>query len=253
MKKKLVSLIFALCLVFSLSATVFAERMETTTGGVWFNEDGKTMGNDFTDNKVSETPKINLSNLQPGDSVRYNIEIENRYSKATNWYMTSEIISSLEEALAKGGGYTFFLQYSTTGKKNTIYLSYAIGGGGEEGGKAESRQGLLEINDALKRDYYRNGVRYFYLDNLPSKGKGNIELIVALDGETQGNAYQNKLADLHLDFAVQVADSPSSPKTGDDTNLLPYYIGMIISGLLLLYFVLDAITDRMYQKGRRRA
>lgn len=61
-----------------------------------------------------------------------------------------------------------------------------------------------------------------------------MELTVALDGETQGNDYQNTLADLQVNFAVQLNDTatPNQPskntstwvKTGDDTNLVPYFI-----------------------------
>ena len=39
-------------------------------------------------------------------------------------------------------------------------------------------------------------------------------------------------------------------KTGDENNLTPYYIGMVVAGLLFLYLALDALTDRMYKKGR---
>ena len=79
---------------------------------------------------------------------------------------------------------------------------------------------------------------------------------ISLDGETQGNNYQDRLADLRMNFAVQVADqggtttTTNAPKTGDENNLLPYYIVMIISGLLFLYFALDAYTDRLYKKGK---
>ena len=66
-----------------------------------------------------------------------------------------------------------------------------------------------------------------------------------------------------MNFAVQVAEqsgtttsttsSRSAPKTGDEHNLLPYYIAMIISGLLFLYFALDSYTDRLYKKGRGKS
>ena len=82
-------------------------------------------------------------------------------------------------------------------------------------------------------------------------------LTIALDGETQGNAYQNRLADLKMNFAVQIADQPgittragNAPKTGDENNLFPYYVVMVISGFLFLYFALDAYTDRLYKKGK---
>ena len=63
-----------------------------------------------------------------------------------------------------------------------------------------------------------------------------------------------------MNFAVELSNPSSTTssstsravKTGDENNLLPYYIGMVVAGLLLLYLALDAYTDRKYQKGRRR-
>ena len=41
---------------------------------------------------------------------------------------------------------------------------------------------------------------YFYLDRLDKNETGTVELEVGLEGETQGNAYQNTLAKLQLNF-----------------------------------------------------
>ena len=171
--------------------------------------------------------------------------------------MTSKIVSSLEEGTARDGAYTYRLWYknNTSGKETEIFNSNRVGG--------DSSSGLMEINKALKEDYDKNGEKYFYLDNLSRGQGGQIFLNIELDGETQGNAYQDRLADLKMNFAVQVAEqsgtttsttsSRSAPKTGDEHNLLPYYIAMIISGLLFLYFALDSYTDRLYKKGRGKS
>ena len=57
-----------------------------------------------------------------------------------------------------------------------------------------------------------------------------------------------------MNFAVQIKDQPNinAPKTSDMYNLFPYYVAMVISGLLFLYFALDAYTDRKYKKGKGR-
>ena len=52
-----------------------------------------------------------------------------------------------------------------------------------------------------------------------------------------------------MDFAVEVLDG-KVVKTGDTHKVLPYYIGMAVAGLLFMYLVLDAYTDRKYKKGR---
>ena len=248
-------------LICSISVTAYAGHKETTIGSVWFNTDGKTMSNDFqknlTDKNVESALLDRLSSLQPGDDVTFTINLRNDYSKSTNWYMTSKIVSSLEEGTARDGAYTYRLWYknNTSGKETEIFNSNRVGG--------DSSSGLMEINKALKEDYDKNGEKYFYLDNLSRGQGGQIFLNIELDGETQGNAYQDRLADLKMNFAVQVAEqsgtttsttsSRSAPKTGDEHNLLPYYIAMIISGLLFLYFALDSYTDRLYKKGRGKS
>lgn len=258
MNKRILSIICLLCMIFSLSATAYANTYTSTVGTVWFNSDGKTMGNDFqknlTDSNVEAALKDRLRQLQPGDEVTFTINLRNDYSKATNWYMTSKIVDSLEEGTAADGAYSYYLRYVNNTKSannRDLFRSDTVGG--------DKKSGLLEINDAMKGDYTRNGEKYFYLDNLSRGQGGQILLTVALDGETQGNAYQDRLADLKMNFAVQVVDQGgtttggNAPKTGDEHNLLPYYIAMIISGLLFLYFALDSYTDRLYKKGKGRS
>ena len=79
-----------------------------------------------------------------------------------------------------------------------------------------------------------------------------VTLTVSLEGETQGNIYQNTAARIQMNFAVELKDAggKTAVKTGDENNLTPYYIGMVVAGLLFLYLALDALTDRMYKKGR---
>ena len=254
MNKKIISIICLLCLFCSISVIAFANSYTNEVGTVWFNSDGKTMDNDFqknlTDKNVETALKERMRQLQPGDDVTFVINLRNDYSKATNWYMTSTIVDSLEEGTAKDGAYTYYLRYvnnTNSSKNRDIFRSEAVGG--------DSSSGLMGVNSALKEDYSRNGEKYFYLDNLAKGQGGQVLLTVALDGETQGNAYQDRLADLKMNFAVQIEDqkTPSNsnaPKTGDENNLLPYYIIMVISGLLFLYFALDSYTDRLYKKGK---
>ena len=267
MNRKIISILCLICLICSISATAYAQSAQTTIGTVWFNADGKTMSNDFqknlTDANVETALKERLRSLQPGDDVTFTINLRNDYSKSTNWYMTNKIVSSLEEGTAKDGDYTYHLWYknNTSGKSTEIFDSNRIGG--VIGDAEVTSSGLMEINDAMKEDYTaRNGEKYFYLDNLSRGQGGQVFLTIELDGETQGNDYQDRLADLKMNFAVQVIEQSgnttttsrgTAPKTGDEHNLLPYYIAMIISGLLFLYFALDSYTDRLYKKGRGRS
>ena len=246
----------------------FAENLGTVNiGRVWFQSDGKAMNNNFqyldsTDEAVMKARKANpsltdvlsdrVTTLQPGDNVTFTINLSNEYSKATDWYMTSEIIDSLERGSAQDGAYDYELWYqkNTGSTRRVLFSSKSVGG--------DATTGLEEINSALKTDYTHNGQKYFYLDNMSRGQGGTVYLNIALDGETQGNGYQDRLADLKMNFAVQVVDSGTTtttgnaPKTGDENNLIPYYIAMVLSGLLFLYFALDSYTDRLYKKGKGR-
>lgn len=260
--KKVLSIILALVLLSAIAIPAYAKASSYEIGDVYFNADGKTMSNTFqkglTDKTVTtleDALDARLRELQPGDTVRFTINLRNNYSKASNWYMTSKIIDSLEEGTAADGAYTYHLWYerNTGNKKVEIFNSKQVGG--------TDTSGLMEINESLKEDYTSStGDKYFYLDNLSQGQGGRVLLDIELDGETQGNNYQDRLADLKMNFAVQIAEETSSktttttnaPKTGDNHNLLPYYIAMIISGFLFLYFALDAYTDRLYKKGKGR-
>lgn len=270
MKKRVISVFFALCLLLGMPSSSFADFMGVKNiGTVWFDYDGKSMDNNFQyldtdDEAVMKARKANPAiadvlgdravQLQPGDDIEFRINLKNYYSKSADWYMTHDIIDSLERGSAQDGAYDYELGYMKTAASTPkiLFSSYSVGG--------DKTSGLEEINTALKTDYTHNGQKYFYLDTLKSgEGSGDapyVYLKIALDGETQGNGYQERLADLKMNFAVQVVEpkgtttTRTAPKTGDEHNLMPYYVAMIISGLLFLYFALDSYTDRLYKKGK---
>ena len=112
--------------------------------------------------------------------------------------------------------------------------------------------GLHEATDNLEE--------FFYLDHLEQGEEGLITLKVALNGETQGNIYQNTLARLQLNFAVEERDkgesrrtgrkdvvtySPETVKTGDPAKLMFWSVATLLSGLCLL------ICGVIYRKKSR--
>jgi len=272
MNKRIISILFTLCFLFSVSSSAYSEFMGIKNiGTVWFNYDGKTMDNNFqylddqdentmlerkADPSIADVLGDRAVRLQPGDEIEFKINLKNYYTKSTDWYVTHDIIDSLERGSAQDGAYDYELGYmkTATSTPKILFSSYSVGG--------DNRSGLEEINSALKTDYTHDGQKYLFLDTLKAnEGDNNgpyVYLKMTLDGETQGNGYQERLADLKMNFAVQVVSSNgttttrTAPKTGDENNLLPYYIAMTISGLMFLYFALDAYTDRLYKKGKSR-
>ena len=232
MKKKLISFLLIALLVCSFSVPAFAE---VYSGDITFTADGKLAEQNFNVDQL-------FAGLQPGDDATYTVNIHNRNSKTTRWYMSNEVLKSLEASAAAGaivgGAYTYRLTYSGPGgSTQTLFDSTHVGGDKGYNG----RVGLREATGDLEN--------FFFLDTLNSGENGVVTLYVALEGETQGNTYQETAARIRMNFAVEPS-SGTAVKTGDDNNLLPYYIGMVVAGLLFLYLALDAYTDRKYKKGR---
>jgi hypothetical protein len=168
--------------------------------------------------------------------------------------MSNEVLRSLEESASAGkilgGAYSYKLTWVGPSGSQVIYDSTSDDAqhvnfvGGDFG--FDDRIGLHEATNNLED--------YFFLDTLNSGESGVVTLTVSLEGETQGNIYQNTAARIQMNFAVELKDGKegggTAVRTGDDNNLTPYYIGMVVAGLLFLYLALDALTDRMYKKGR---
>ena len=51
---------------------------------------------------------------------------------------------------------------------------------------------------------------------------------------------------------METCTNRTAVKTGDENNLLPYYIGMVVAGLIFLFLALDAYTDKLYKKEQGR-
>jgi len=272
MKKKIMALFLALALGCGMS--VQAEEFYGGEGWqVTFTADRK-MESNFKRGDLDEA----VSGLQPGDSILFTVNLKNENSVSTDWYMTNEVLYSLEDRSAnsgtRGGAYTYELIYTDkSGRENVLFSSDTIGGdsAGEEG------QGLHAATGALEE--------YFYLDSLGTGQGGTITLLIALDGETQGNDYQDTLADLQMNFAVELnnrspvtvteeepptylpptqeeiplEDMPedSTPtattivKTGDETDMVPYIVAMGISGALILALAIYSLKQS--RKERKEA
>lgn len=201
-----------------------------------------------------------VSGLQPGDSVAFSVSLQNQNSEQTDWYMENRVIASLErsQSVAQNGAYSYRLTYTDAGgTERVLYDSEGIGGTKEQRVGA----GLEEATDSLDE--------MFYLDTLATGRGGRVDLTVALEGETQGNAYQDTRANLRMDFAVEKRAVGSSeepagwidragsgflPETGDPTSYVPLVALTGVGGLALLAGALVAWRrrDREADEGGRR-
>lgn len=260
MKKRLT--VFLLIAAVLVMAAAPASAKTFTGGDGWqvnFTAEAK-MESTFTNANISDV----ILGMQPGDDASITLGLHNAHESMTNWYMTNEVLSSLEDSVsvAGGGAYTYRLTYTgPDGVANELFNSDTVGG--DDVG--EAGEGLHEATSALED--------YFYLDTLSSGESGSIELYVALDGETQGNDYQDTLAELQMNFAVELTDAEPEPtetpapgatptptpgrtphyvRTSDDRNMIPYIVATTISGLLLLALAIVSLVSRKRQKKEGR-
>jgi hypothetical protein len=253
MKKTILCLVVAMAMVVGASFTTYAEEIQGSKS--WLVDfDGNNMNSNF---KSSELTEEILNAIEPGDSIALQVTIKNSSDGTTDWYMTNEVLETLEESQseANGGAYTYYLSYTdASGVETVLYNSEDVGGDDTSGG-----EGLHQATNSTKD--------YFYLDRLEAGKSGAVHLIVSLDGETQGNDYQNTLAKLQMNFAVEkvtttVSATPSSDKpstgtsaqpgksaastvkTGDPSQILLFCALLMLSGVVLLIFGLKALNRR---------
>ena len=260
MRKKILCLFMAAALSLGAPCPAYAEDHEGSRN--WKVQfDGSKMNSNFSSSDLAEE----ISSIQPGDSIRFQVLVENSSGEAANWYMTNQVLSTLEDqSEASGGSYTYQLVYvSAAGVEDVLYSSDAVGG---EESEENAPEGLRQATDSLED--------FFFLDTLDSGQQGTVYLTVKLDGESQGNAYQDTLAQLQMNFAVEQAADPvevtvtptpiantirrtlqqdsrniiaASVQTNDPTQILPYCLAALAAGAALL--VLGAVIIKKRRGG----
>lgn len=237
MKKTIYSFLALLVILITVATvTAYAEDVPYTYS--WTaTYNGTNIVTDFNQAQLTAL----LSSMLPGDEMTFGVKIANASSIATRWYMKNWVKKTLENgSIATAGGYSYLLKY-----KDTVLYDSNIGGEDQ----------ILTQNQQLKEGLEEATLNlddWFFLDTLnPNEAGGIVSLTVSLDGETQGNVYQNTAAEIALQFAVErKTGNRTAVRTGDENNLTPYYIVMIVTGLIFLYLALDAYTDRLYKKGK---
>lgn len=202
------ALLAALALVFALGAlaprAAFAEAFDG--GYEWsVNFDGNTMSSTY-DNYGFEDAMVNM---QPGDTVTLRVHCSSSFDQTTAWYLNNEALKTLEEQSARGaesGVYSYKLTYTNqSGQENVLFDSTTLGGTAPDG---TALQGLHQATDSLDQ--------WIYLDDFAPGQTGTVDLVIALDGETQGNAYQDTLGQVKLAFATEYVGTDANIVTHTD-------------------------------------
>ena len=201
---------------------------------------GEKMESNFSGADMDES----ILNIQPGDSIRVQVNISNDSERTTDWYMTNAVLQSLEDAItvAEGGAYTYKLSYlAVDGTETVLFDSDAVGG---ENTLEDLSEGLHQATENLED--------YFYLDTLKSGEKGIVYLYVQLEGETQGNGYQDTLAQVAMNFAVELVEDGTiiqTVKTGDASPIMLFSLLALLSGIVVMIIAMKQAKDRREQKG----
>ena len=251
MRKKMCSLILvsacsaALVVPTWQMGPVHAE--ELTGSRNWLVEfNGEKMQSNFSSEEMAEE----IYGILPGDTMDLQVSIKNSGEEAMDWYLSNEILQSLEEGSeAEGGAYTYRLVYTDdAGEETILYDSNTVGGEGT----SQSGEGLHQATDALED--------FLYLDQLAPGADGEVALSVTLDGETQAalTACSSKPAETAAPETItqkgedQIVEKTErgensvttvyetqhqTPKTGDTAPLLLLSALMLFSGIILLVFV----------------
>ncbi len=251
MKKQILAIALGLVLLFTAGTAALA----ADDGGQWevSYAGGKQLESDYAFSGLADK----VFQMQPGDEIELTANLSNKDSAASNWYMTNKVIKTLEEAehTVAGGAYTYRLTYQGPGdaEELELYNSQRVGGETTQGrALADGRIGLEQATEGLED--------WLYLDTLGSGQAGVVRLRVALDGESQGNAYQDTLARLQLNFAVDPVTEYNRTetrtdnrtqqrelrivRTGDVNEALPFIILAGVSGLLLLILGLMGLAEK---------
>jgi len=250
MRKRFLCFVTAALLMAAVPLTAYAEDYQGARDWT-VSFDGKKMNSNFNSAEMTE----DILNIQPGDSITLQVNLKNNSEKKADWYMTNEVLQTLEDsnASAEGGAYTYILTYhDPAGEETVLYSSEVIGGENIDAGKDE---GLHQATAGLED--------YFYLDRLLVEESAYISLYVQLDGETQGNAYQDTLARLQMNFAVEKVNDETITeyvtqtinktetvvisnvvKTGDESPVVLFSVLLLGCGILLFVLALKVMQNR---------
>ena len=233
---KITTLLLALITLLMMSQAVFADNLTAYGGTYTFN------GSNIVQSGGNLSQAV--SGMMPGDTVTIEFRYKNEANDSTEWYLRNEVLKTLEETAkdAKNGGYTYNLtNYGATGT-TPIFDSVAVAGDEnyEPGGIAKGLKGATDATG-----------EFFHIDTLSKGQSGRTVLTIGLDGESQGKGYENALAQIAVQYAVEILPEGEDTivhtgvKTGDDTNLL-VPLAVLLAGALLL--ILALISRRKERK-----
>ena len=236
LKKNILCLVMAAVMTFGTVTTAKAE--EITSSKDWtvdFKND--KLNSNFSSKEIAEE----VYGMLPGDTMKIGVKIKNSESIQTDWYMSNEILKSLEdESQAENGAYTYKLSYKdVSGEETVLYDSDTVGGEDKKSGE----EGLHQATNSMED--------YFYLDRLDKNETGTVELEVGLEGETVSKKTKVEKGENKVVKKTMTGKSSTirktavtSPKTGDTMHALLFSAIALVSGIVVLIIAVLAVKRR---------
>ncbi len=209
MKNKILNLVLALALTLAgLAGTnnIVLAKSQTASWDVT-----------YTGSKLESTydvSKSTITNMMPGDEITYSVGYKNDSGKAVDFYLSTDIINSLEDksadgadsSAASGGAYSYKISNLIDGQEKVIYDSEVLGG-------ESAVKGLNQVKNSLEE----GKAAYIGLGQIANGNQGIIKVDIKLDGNSQDNSYMYKLATLDVRFGVEeVKTSSNNTKVVDE-------------------------------------
>ena len=202
MKTKIINTVLALVIaVAGFMASSVSSLAATQTAGWNVTYDGQGLSSDYN------VDKSTITSVMPGDTVVFQVNYKNNSGSNADFYLSTDIITSLEEKNAdgssaniSGGAYSYKISYILNGNTNVLYNSETVGGDNT------TVVGLKQVRGGLN-----NGENAFMsVGTLANSAAGTVVIEIKLDGNSQDNDYMQKLAQLDVRFGVEKASAPEN-------------------------------------------
>lgn len=154
----------------------------------------------------------NFSDMYPGESRTQEIIICNQDDREAEFFLQSQVLQAFEESVeASGAAYNISLKLSAQED------SYVIYGGTEEDESARiggDEEGLKNLNGSL------GDGEWIYLTELAPGEEAVLEMMVALDGESNTNDYMEAIGTFEFVFGAEYPEE--APKA--EPQIIPHYV-----------------------------
>lgn len=244
-KASVFSLALAASLAFSPAALAFAAEADQAPmdSNATSQPAGDAVQPDYTaawtvtfngEDMVSDDHLYNqvISGLQPGDTARFEITLNNDCDKEVDWYVKNWIADSMEQGAwegNEGAAYTYTLIYYAddadmeNGEGEVIYSNNQVGGETDESGIMTLSDDGEATTGGLLNATANNGMEdYFHLGTFAPYAVRHMVLTMGIDGETHTNGYFDTNAGAWLQYAAEPVGTGEEIVTTERTTTYEY-------------------------------